>query len=161
MLFGNEFILFSKLLESESLSMTHSLFTVKLAWLPVNFHQFTMPLRCVHSCPKNFKTSHKASLTHHQAQCPAYVAQRTAADHLRATRSNKKQQIACNKLICHDCAIAHLSAWSNFFQAHRSDGMGESSAYVHMLAAASLGINLLSRQDASTADRPNKDGPCC
>ena len=58
-----------------------------------------MPLRCVHSCPKNFETSRKASLTHHQAQCPAYVVQRTAAERLRATRSNKKQRIARNKLV--------------------------------------------------------------
>ena len=60
----------------------------------------TMPLRCVHNCPKNFETSRKASLTHHQAQCPAYSAQRTAAEHLRVTRSNdKKQRIAArNKL---------------------------------------------------------------
>jgi hypothetical protein len=66
----------------------------------------TMPLRCVHNCPKNFETSRKASLTHHQAQCPAYSAQRTAAEHLRVTRFNdKKQRIAArNKLkskVCH------------------------------------------------------------
>ena len=57
-----------------------------------------MPLRCVHNCPKNFETSRKASLTYHQALCPAYLAQRTAAEHLRVTRSNdKKQRIAGRK----------------------------------------------------------------
>jgi hypothetical protein len=77
-----------------------------------------MPLQCVHNCPKNFETSRKASLTHHQAQCPAYSAQRTAAEHLRVTRSNdKKQRIAArNKLksmVCHavaTSAVANLSA---------------------------------------------------
>jgi hypothetical protein len=36
--FGNEFTLFSKPLESESLAMTHSLFAVKPVTLPDNYH---------------------------------------------------------------------------------------------------------------------------
>ena len=34
------------------------------------------------------------------------------------------------------CAVANLSAWSNFFQAHSLGGMGRSSANVHMLMTA-------------------------
>ena len=65
-----------------------------------------MPFRCVHNCPRNFETSHKASLTHHQAQ--AYSVQRIAAEHLRATQSNDtKQWIAAHRkfksMVCHGC----------------------------------------------------------
>jgi hypothetical protein len=84
---------------------------------PLILHPFiTMPLHCVHSCPKNFETSRKASLTHHQALCPAFLAHRTAAEHLRATRSNdKKERIAArnnlksNLKVFHVCAIASLA----------------------------------------------------
>jgi hypothetical protein len=58
----------------------------------------TMPLRCVQHCPKDFETSRKASLTHHQAQCPAYSAQRSAAEHLRLTRSKQRLGIPARKL---------------------------------------------------------------
>ena len=58
-----------------------------------------MPLRCVQDCPKDFETSRKASLTHHQAQCPAYSAQRSAAEHLRLTRSKQRLgNLARNKV---------------------------------------------------------------
>ena len=58
----------------------------------------TMPLHCVQNCPKDFETSRKASLTHHQAQCPAYLAKKTAAEHLRVTRSkDRKLQIAARQ----------------------------------------------------------------
>ena len=67
-----------------------------------------MPFRCVHNCPRNFETSRKVSLTHHQAQCPAYSAQRIAAERLRATWSNDtKQWIAAHRkfksMVCHGC----------------------------------------------------------
>ena len=71
------------------------------------FYYRHAPTLCA-QLPQDFEMSRKVSLTHHQAQCPAYSAQRTAAEHLRATRSNdKKQRIAAhNKLksmVCNGC----------------------------------------------------------
>ena len=118
----------------------------------------TMPFRCVHNCPKNFKTSCKVSLTHHQAQCPAYSAQRIAVECLRATQSNDtKQRIAVHRkfksMVCHGChyqCYCQSECMIQLFPGSQVSWYGRIICQCPMsMAAASCGIDLSAMTELS------------